>query len=232
MTAALTFDSVSFSYSSGKEVLRDVSFLLETGKSYALVGPTGQGKSTTASLMARLYEPTSGMILLAGKPLHDWTEAELSRHVGFILQDPFLFSGTVLDNIIYANPQFDRFSDPAFELRFAEFEKILIAQGLHELIARFPDGLRTEVSNNSENISLGQRQIVNFLRIILRKPQLLILDEATANLDTVTEQLLQKIMDALPADVTTVIIAHRLNTVRNVDQVFLVGGLAVVPGAV
>ncbi len=232
MTPALVFDSVSFAYSGGKEVLREVSFSLEVGKSYALVGPTGQGKSTTASLMSRLYQPTSGTITIAGKLLNTWPEDELAAHIGFILQDPFLFSGTVLDNIIYGNVQFDRFSDSTFERRFSEFEKILIAQGLHDLIARFPDGLKTDVSNNSENISFGQRQIVNFLRTILRKPKLLILDEATANLDTVTEQLLQKIMDALPSDVTTVIIAHRLNTVKNVDQVFLVGALSVEPGEV
>ena len=229
--------NVSFSYiEGGKKILDDVTLTMERGKSYAFIGATGEGKSTTASLISKLYKPDSGEVLFEDKNVWDWSDEELYYKIGFILQEPFLFSGTVLDNIVYGNPEFQSYSmvfdeDGVKECEEYElFMKILEEKGLSKLIDLFPDGLQTEVSDNSENISLGQKQVVNFLRIIIREPDFLILDEATANLDTVTEKLLQEILDSLPKTTTRMIIAHRLNTVKNADQVFLVGGGKIKPG--
>lgn len=186
----LEFRGLSFGYSEDKTVLNEVSFRLEEGKRYAFVGPTGGGKSTTASLMARLYDPLAGTVLLDGKDLRSYSGEERGQKIGFILQEPFLFGGTVGDNL----------------------------SSLEGLEAIFSQGLDTPV----ESLSLGQRQVVAFLRAVLRAPQLLILDEATANIDTVTEALLGKLLDRLPATTTLVIIAHRLNTIENADQIFFV----------
>jgi ATP-binding cassette, subfamily B, bacterial len=229
MATILRLNNVTFSYTpESKKILNNVSLELEKGKSYALIGPTGEGKSTTASLMSRLLHPNSGEIVFQNRDLSDWKEADLYRQIGFILQEPYLFSGTLLDNIVYGNDELIHFSS-AFNPNLSkeegkQFEKLLSEKGLDKLIALFPDRLKTEVTNNSANISLGQKQIINFVRVILRSPEFLILDEATANLDTITEKLLQEILDKLPKDTTKVIIAHRLNTIKNVDQVFQVGG--------
>jgi ATP-binding cassette, subfamily B, bacterial len=213
--AALEFHRVRFHYPGGKEVLREVSFEMETGKSYALVGPTGGGKTTTANLMARLYDPTDGAVLLQGRDIRSYTPQERTRKIGFILQDPFLFSGSVRDNIVYGN---DAFRDHSIEEMAAVLERF----NLSALVSRFPEGLETKVTNAGNSISLGQKQLIAFMRAVLRSPDLLILDEATANIDTVTEELLQDILLKLPPTTTRVIIAHRLNTIENVDQIFFV----------
>jgi ATP-binding cassette, subfamily B, bacterial len=229
MSSILQFNNVTFSYSpESKKILNNVSLELEQGKSYALIGPTGEGKSTTASLMSKLLTPNSGQIIFQNKDLSDWEGVDLYQQIGFILQEPYLFTGSLLDNIVYGNNELMHFSS-AFNPNVSkeegkQFEKILVDKGLDKLIALFPDRLKTEVNNNSANISLGQKQIINFVRVILRSPSFLILDEATANLDTITEKLLQEILDKLPKTTTKVIIAHRLNTIKNVDQVFQVGG--------
>jgi ATP-binding cassette subfamily B protein len=220
--AALTFQHVSFQYPEGKEVLRDVSFELEKGKTYALVGPTGGGKTTTASLMARLYDPTQGSVLLEGRDIRSYSPDERARKVGFILQDPFLFSGSVRDNILYGNEQYHDYSSE----RLAE---VLEQAGLSELLSRFSEGLDTSVATSGNSISLGQKQLIAFMRATLRRPELLILDEATANIDTMTEDLLEEILRKLPVGTTKVIIAHRLNTIDNVDQIFFVNSGAITP---
>jgi ATP-binding cassette subfamily B protein len=213
--AIVAFRDVSFQYPGGKDVLREVSFELARGKTYALVGPTGGGKTTTASLMARLYDPTSGSVLLDGRDIRSYDPEERSRKIGFILQDPFLFSGTVRDNILYGNAQYLRYSNE-------QLGEVLADAHLSALLSRFPQGLDTVVATSGNTISLGQKQLIAFMRATLRQPELLILDEATANIDTVTEQLLQEILANLPASTTKVIIAHRLNTIDNVDQIFFV----------
>jgi ATP-binding cassette subfamily B protein len=213
--SVLSFRGVSFHYPDGKEVLRDVSFEMERGKAYALVGPTGGGKTTTANLMARLYDPTRGSIIFDGRDIRTYTPEERSRKIGFILQDPFLFGGTVRDNIVYGN---EPFRDHTSE----QLAAVLAEANLSTLISRFSEGLDTKVTTSGNSISLGQKQLIAFMRAALRKPELLILDEATANIDTVTEELLQEILDKLPASTTRVIIAHRLNTIDNVDQIFFV----------
>ena len=204
-----------------KDVLRDVSFELEKGKAYALVGPTGGGKTTTASLMARLYDPTEGSVFLDGRDIRSVAPDERSRKVGFIPQEPFLFSGTVRDNIVYGNDEYRDYSSE-------QLAEVLEEANLSSLMARFSEGLDTKVASSGNSISLGQKQLIAFMRATLRRPELLILDEATANIDTVTEQLLEEILNKLPPETTKVIIAHRLNTIDNVDQIFFVnsGGVA------
>ena len=213
--SVLSFRQVWFQYPDGKEVLRDISFEMEQGKAYALVGPTGGGKTTTANLMARLYDPTQGSILLKGRDIRSYTADERAREIGFILQDPFLFSGTVRDNIVYGNEPYKDYSSQ-------QLAEVLEEANLSTLISRFPDGLDTAITTSGNSISVGQKQLIAFMRAVLRRPELLILDEATANIDTVTEELLQEILLKLPATTTRVIIAHRLNTIDNVDQIFFV----------
>lgn len=184
------FREVSFGYREGQTVLDGVSFALESGKSYAFVGPTGGGKTTTASVMSRLFDPTSGAVYLDGRDLRTYTAEERCSKIGFILQEPFLFSGTLADNV----------------------------ESLGGVEEMFEEGLETPV----EGLSLGQKQVIAFLRAVQREPELLILDEATANVDTVTEKTLQKILEKLPAHTTTVIIAHRFGTIENADGIYFV----------
>lgn len=216
----LTFEHVSFGYPGGEQVLTDVSLTLERGKTYALVGPTGGGKTTTALLMARLYDPTSGRVLLDGQDIRSFEAEERTRRIGFILQEPFLFTGTVRDNILYGNPALQHLSDK-------ELTTLLAERKLTDLVARFDQGLETQVTTIGDGVSLGQKQLVAFMRAVLRDPEILILDEATANIDTMTEQLLEKILRELPASTTKVVIAHRLNTIENADQIYFINARTV-----
>jgi len=218
----LSFRDVSFTYPNGKEVLHHVSFNLERGKTYAFVGPTGGGKTTTASLIARLYDATKGQILLDGKDIRTYQPEERAHKIGFILQEPFLFTGTVRDNILYGNPEYKNLSN-------ADLEEVIKESGLESLLSRFDSGLDSKVQTTGDGISLGQKQLIAFMRSVLRKPELLILDEATANIDTITEQLLESILQKLPASTTRVIIAHRLNTIENADEIFFVNSGEVIP---
>ena len=211
----LSFRDVSFNYPDGKEVLHHVNFSLERGKTYAFVGPTGGGKTTTASLIARLYDASKGTILLDNKDISSYTPEERTHKIGFILQEPFLFSGTVKENILYGNEEYVRVSSQ-------EFSDDIKNAGLETLLARFENGLDTVVNTTGDGISLGQKQLIAFMRAVFRKPELLILDEATSNIDTVTEQLLDFILKRLPLSTTKVIIAHRLNTIENADEIFFV----------
>jgi ATP-binding cassette subfamily B protein len=220
-SAVLAFKDVSFSYSNEKQVLRHVTFELEPGKTYALVGPTGGGKTTTASLMARLFDATEGTVLLNGRDIRTYSAAERTKKVGFILQEPTLFSGTVRDNILYGNEAYKGMTND-------ELLAAIKDAGLESLLVRFDGGLDAAVATSGDALSLGQKQLIAFMRAVLRDPDLLILDEATANIDTVTEQLLEDILKKLPARTTRVIIAHRLNTIENADEIFFINGAEVV----
>jgi len=211
----LEFRNVSFTYLEGKTVLNKVNLKLKKGKTYALVGPTGGGKTTTASLMARLYDASEGDILFEGKDIRSYPPEIRTQKIGFILQEPFLFTGTVRDNIVYGNEAYAKCTDK-------QLAAALESAGLSGLITRFSHGLKTKITSGGDTISLGQKQLVAFIRAVLRKPDLLILDEATANIDTVTEQLLEEIIKKLPEDTTKVIIAHRLNTIDNADEIYFV----------
>ena len=213
--ALVHFNDVSFCYPNGKEVLHKVSFDLERGKTYAFIGPTGGGKTTTASLIARLYDATKGTILLDGKDIKSYDAAERTAKIGVILQDPILFSSTVRENILYGNEAMTALSNE-------ELRQSLEEAGLGSLLQRFDSGLETPIQMTGDGISLGQKQLIAFMRAILRKPELLILDEATANIDTVTEQQLETIINNLPASTSKVIIAHRLNTIESADEIFFV----------
>jgi ATP-binding cassette subfamily B protein len=213
----MQFSNVHFGYPGGKEILHNINFTLQPGKTYALVGPTGGGKTTTASLIARLYDPTSGTVLLNGRDIRSYTPEERSASIGFILQEPFLFSGTVRDNILYSNTQYQLFTN-------TQLEEVIKEAGLQSLLDIFEQGLDTPVASSGDTISLGQKQLIAFMRAVLRNPALLILDEATANIDTITEQILDDILRRLPATTTRVIIAHRLNTIQNADEIYFVNG--------
>ena len=213
--ALMAFQNVSFSYPNGKEVLHNISFSLERGKTYALVGPTGGGKTTTASLIARLYDPTSGTVVLDGKDIRSYRPDELTRKIGFILQEPFLFTGTVRENILYGNEAFQGQSND-------QLAEVIWRANLNGLLERFDAGLDTNVQASGDAISLGQKQLIAFMRAVLRNPELLILDEATANIDTVTEKLLDEILQNLPESTTRIIIAHRLNTIETADEIFFI----------
>lgn len=211
----LKLENVSFGYTKDEKTLDNINIEMEKGKTYALVGPTGGGKTTTASLMARLYDVSEGRIILNNRDIRSYSNNELSQLIGFILQEPFLFTGTLSDNIKYGNIGIDKMSNEELEIRLKEL-------GLEKILERFSQRLETHISNNADNISLGQKQLIAFLRILLRQPKLLILDEATANIDTVTEELLEDIISKLPKETTKIIIAHRLNTIENADQIFFI----------
>ncbi len=211
----VSFRNVTFGYTPDKEILSRVSFELEAGKTYAFVGPTGGGKTTTASLMDRLYDATSGQILLYGMDIRSIDPATLAAKIGFILQEPVLFTGTIRDNILYGNECFLPLSD---EELMQEMKEV----GLDGLLSRFEGGLHAEIKPTGESLSLGQKQIIAFIRAVIRRPNLLILDEATANIDTVTEQLLDEILRKLPKTTTKIIIAHRLNTIESADEIFFI----------
>jgi len=213
--ALLEFKDVTFRYTEGKDVLRHNSFRMEKGKTYALVGPTGGGKTTTASLIARLYDPTEGTVWLDGRDIRTYTPAERAKKIGFILQEPFLFTGTVRENILYGNEEYKDYTNE-------QLTEALHRSGLETLLTRFDEGLETKVAAAGDSISLGQKQLIAFIRAVLRNPDLLVLDEATANIDTVTEKMLEEILRRLPDTTTRVIIAHRLNTIENADEIFFV----------
>ena len=213
--AVIEFKNVHFGYDENQEILHNISLKLSRGKTYAFVGPTGGGKTTTASLIARLYDPTTGTVLLDGKDIRSYEPEERSQKIGFILQEPFLFTGTVKDNILYGNETYQHYSDE-------KIEEVIKDANLQSLLTIFENGLQTKVSSGGDNISLGQKQLIAFMRAVLRNPEILILDEATANIDTMTEQLLENILNKLPETTTRIIIAHRLNTIENADEIFFV----------
>ena len=218
----MEFKDVSFAYPDGKQVLAHVNFAFERGKTYAFVGPTGGGKTTTASLIARLYDPTSGTVFLDGADIRSYDDSVRAQKIGFILQEPFLFTGTVRDNILYGNEEYAGYTNE-------QLAEVLHEHGLEALMERFDDRLDTAVTATGSKLSTGQKQLIAFMRAVLRRPELIILDEATANIDTVTEQLLGDILEKLPKQTTRVVIAHRLNTIENADEIFFVNTGSVTP---
>ena len=208
----IEFNDVSFAYEEGKEVVRNITFSAPSGSVTALVGTSGSGKTTIAGLAASFLTPQSGVITVDGIDLSKVSLDSYRSQLGVVLQDDFLFEGTIRENILFPRPH-------ATEQQLLSAVK---GAHVHEFTDRFEKGLDTEVSSGGESISLGQKQLIAFMRAVLRNPALLILDEATANIDTITEQILQEILNKLPATTTRVIIAHRLNTIQNADEIFFV----------
>ncbi len=173
-------------------------------------------------MIARLYDPTTGTVLLDGRDIRSYTPAEKARKISFILQEPILFSGTVKDNLLYGN-------EPLLHYSNAALQELMNENHLEKLLAIFEQGLDTVVTATGDSISLGQKQIIAFMRAVLRDPDILILDEASANIDTVTEHLLTEILDQLPEKTTRVIIAHRLNTIEKADEIFFVNSGNITP---
>jgi ABC-type multidrug transport system fused ATPase/permease subunit len=205
----VVFDHVSFAYSNDIPVLRDINLRVAPGETIALVGPTGAGKTTFISLIARFYDVTDGAVLIDGMDVRDVTRSSLARQMGMVLQEPFLFSGTVEDNIRFGRP----------DASFDEVVEAARAAGVHEVIMRMENGYKTELQERGQNLSTGHRQLISFARAILADPRILILDEATANIDTQTEYVIQEALKRLLAGRTSFVIAHRLSTIRDASRI-------------
>ena len=208
----ITFDHVSFSYGEGIPVLKDVSFDCKPGQMLALVGPTGVGKTTLTQLISRFYEPSSGHILIDGHDIRDVSIESLRRNISPVLQDTFLFNGTIAENIGYAVP----------DASMDEIEAAAKAANIHEDILAMPEGYNTQVGERGLRLSGGQKQRVAIARAILRKSPIIILDEATASVDVETEQQIQKAINGISGSRTIIAIAHRLSTIRNADQILVI----------
>ena len=205
----VAFENVSFEYVPGQKVLREINLSVRPGETIAIVGPTGAGKSTLTSLVARFYDVTEGRVLIDGRDVREIKRQSLARRLGIVLQDPFLFSGTVRENIRYgrlnATPE--------------EIEEAARTVGAHDFIRRLPDGYATVLHERGQNLSVGQRQLIAFARAVIAEPRVLILDEATANVDTRTEVVIQNALGRLLKGRTSFVIAHRLSTIRNATRV-------------
>ncbi|MBQ8947724.1 MAG: ABC transporter ATP-binding protein [Lachnospiraceae bacterium] len=218
ISGRVEFDHVCFSYEKGKEILHDVSFTVEPGESIALVGPTGAGKSTIVSLVSRFYNVDSGRILIDGTDISKVTLKSLRSQMGIMLQDSFIFSGTIEDNIRYGK----------LNATMEEIEKASATVCADDFIGKLPDGYRSEVKERGSLLSQGQKQLISFARTLLSDPAILVLDEATSSIDVQTERALQKGLNNMLKGRTSFVIAHRLSTITGCDKIMYIdeGGIA------
>jgi ATP-binding cassette subfamily B multidrug efflux pump len=213
----ISFENVWFSYDDPKEgtepnwVLRDVSFTARPGQSVVLVGATGSGKSTIIQLLLRFYDIQKGRILVDGVDIREYAMEDLRRHIGLVLQDVFLFSGSVEDNISLDNP----------DIQTAQIQDVLSSIGAHSFVERLPNGLAQDVQERGLALSQGQRQLISFARALVYNPGILVLDEATSSIDTETERLIQNAMDRLLNGRTSLVVAHRLSTIQHAEQILV-----------
>ncbi len=208
----IEFEDVSFAYQKDKPALRKISFTAESGTMTALVGPSGAGKTTITNLLPRLYERSSGRIRIGGTDIKDMTLESLRSQIGLVTQDSYLFNGTIRENLMYAN-------DEASEEEMREACK---AAYIHDFIMELPDGYDTVVGNRGMKLSGGEKQRISIARVLLKDPAIIILDEATSSLDTVSEYYIQKAMSVLLQNKTSIVIAHRLSTIMAADQILVV----------
>ncbi|NLA58786.1 MAG: ABC transporter ATP-binding protein [Firmicutes bacterium] len=206
------FDNVSFAYEGDDYVLKNINLEVQPGQTIALVGHTGAGKTSMINLLCRFYDVSGGQILIDGYDIRDVTQKSLRSQIGLVLQEPFLFSGTIRENLLYGNPG-------AGEEEMLEVSKAL---GLHDIVQQFPEGYDTQVQERGSRLSLGQRQLVSFARAIINDPRILILDEATANIDTQTEKIIQRALKHMLAGRTSFVIAHRLTTIQQADLIVVI----------
>ena len=206
---AVHYDHVSFEYTEGKPVIEDVELDIKAGQTVALVGKTGAGKTTMVALLSRFFDVSEGSLTIDGHDVREVTRGSLARQMGIVLQEPFQFSGSIVENIRYNHP----------EATQEDIERAAKAVGIHDHIVGLPNGYETEMEERGGNMSLGQRQLISFARALVADPRIIILDEATANVDTQTEQLIQEAIGTLLKGRTAVVIAHRLSTIRNADNI-------------
>ena len=219
MTGRIVFDKVNFSYKSGDTpVINDFSLTIEPGQKVALVGPSGSGKSTISNLLLRFYDIDSGRLTIDNVAINRYNSSEYRKHIGVVLQEPFLFSGTIRENIAYAKKDASR----------EEVERAAAMANVDEFVSELEDGYDTAVGENGTSLSGGQKQRLAIARAILKNPSVLILDEATSALDTVSEFLVQAALDNLMHNKTTIIIAHRLSTIKNADLIVVMDGGSIV----
>lgn len=211
LNEGITFDNVSFSYTPNDKIIRNLSFDVKKGEKIAIIGETGAGKTTIVKLLMRFYDINSGSIRIDGVDIDEYNKHSLRSLIGMVLQDSWLFSDTISNNIIYGNP--DATSDDVVDAARQVYADNFIRQ--------YPEGYESVLNEDSDNISHGQKQLLTIARTILSKKEVLILDEATSSVDTRTEKLIQKAMDKLMADKTSFIIAHRLSTIRNADKIIV-----------
>ncbi len=210
-SGAISFDQVSFQYTPEISVLESVSFSVSPGEKIAIVGPTGSGKSTTAALLRRFYDPLSGQVCIDGHDLRTLSQDSIGRHVSMVLQEPFLFSGTIFENIRYAS----------VTKNAADVERAAQAVGAHDFIARLPGDYQFVLDQGGGNLSLGQRQLISFARALVADTRILVLDEATANVDSYSERNIQRALKILLEGRTAIVIAHRLATIRDCDRILV-----------
>jgi ATP-binding cassette subfamily B protein len=207
----VAFENVAFAYREDRRILNDISFRADSGQTIALVGPTGAGKSTVTALIPRFYDVTDGRIMVEGIDIRDWNTEQLRRHIGIVLQDTFLFSSTIAENIAYGRPN----------ATMEEIETAARAARAHEFILKFPDGYNTRVGERGVTLSGGQKQRVAIARALLMDPRILILDDSTSSVDTETEHLIQQALETLMQGRTTFVIAQRLLTLKNADCILV-----------
>lgn len=210
----VSFEEVGFYYKKDEQILDDINLQISSGEMVALVGPTGAGKTTIISLLMRLYDVTEGRIVIGGHDIRDVSLSSLSRQMSIVPQEPYLFSGSIKENI-----QFNRSRVDIEEI--VESAKLV---GAHKFISKFKDGYDTVLQERGANLSVGQRQLLSFARALVADPRILLLDEATANIDTHTEILIQEALSEVLKDRTSIVIAHRLSTIRNADRIVVVNG--------
>ena len=213
MRGEVDFDDVSFHYTEGgEEVLSHVSVHVPAGGTVALVGETGAGKSTMVNLVCRFFEPTGGRVLIDGRDVQERSQLWLHSHIGYVLQEPHLFSGTIRENIRYGRP----------EATDAEVEEAARAVNADKIAAKLPKGYDTDVGECGDKLSTGEKQLISFARAIIARPAIFVLDEATSSVDTATEQLVQQATKTLMEHTTSFVIAHRLSTIRQADMILVV----------